>query len=155
MLFAIAKSEIRNSKSEIESRLALCSATDMARRLVHWLPALLYMGLIFMLSSQSNLPAPYEFPESDKVFHVLAYVPLGFLMVYALSRSTSSNLIFFGAFLAFLYGVTDEIHQYFVPGRDASALDVMADGAGAMIGSFIYTKLRFGKKIRRRTSKLT
>jgi VanZ family protein len=114
------------------------------------------MGLIFMLSSQSDLPAPYEFPESDKVFHVLAYVPLGFLMVYALSRSTSSaNLIFFGAFLAFLYGVTDEIHQYFVPGRDASALDVMADGAGAMIGSFIYTKLRFGKDIRGRTSEVT
>jgi len=120
----------------------------MARRLVDWLPALLYMGLIFMLSSQSNLPAPYEFPESDKVFHVLAYAPLGFLMVYALSRSTSSaNLIFFGAFLAFLYGLTDEIHQAFVPGRDASALDVMADGAGAMIGSsvFVWTR-RNGSK---------
>ena len=92
-----------------------------------------------MLSSQSNLPSPYEFPESDKVVHVLVYAPLGFLMVYALSRSTSSaNLIFFGAFLAFLYGLTDEIHQVFVPGRDASALDVMADGTGAMIGNFIF-----------------
>ena len=109
-----------------------------------------------MLSSQSNLPSPYEFPESDKVVHVLVYAPLGFLMVYALSRSTSSaNLIFFGAFLAFLYGLTDEIHQAFVPGRDASALDAMADGTGAMIGSFIYTKLRFGKEIRRRTSEVT
>ena len=106
------------------------------------------MGLIFMLSSQSDLPAPYEFPGSDKVVHVLAYAPLGFLMVYALSRSTSSaNLIFFGTFLAFLYGFTDEIHQYFVPGRDASALDVMADGAGAMIGSrvFVWTR-RNGSK---------
>ena len=120
----------------------------MARRLVDWLPALLYMGLIFMLSSQSNLPAPYEFPESDKVFHVLAYAPLGFLMVYALSRSTSSaNLIFVGAFLAFLYGVADEIHQAFVPGRDASALDAMADGTGAMTGSsvFVWTR-RNGSK---------
>ena len=53
----------------------------------------------------------------------------------------SANLIFFGAFLAFLYGLTDEIHQAFVPGRDASALDVMADGTGAMIGSFIYKGL--------------
>ena len=88
------------------------------------------------------LPSPYEFPESDKVVHVLAYAPLGFLLVYALSRSTSSsNLIFFGVFLAFLYGLTDEIHQAFVPGRDASALDVMADGTGAMIGSFIYKGL--------------
>ena len=109
-----------------------------------------------MLSSQSNLPTPYEFPESDKVAHMLVYAPLGFLMVYALSRSTSSaKLIFFGAFLAFLYGLTDEIHQYFVPGRDASALDAMADGTGAMIGSFMYTKLRFGKVIRGRTSALT
>ena len=69
-------------------------------------------------------------------------------MVYALSRSTSSaNLIFFGAFLAFLYGLTDEIHQAFVPGREASALDVMADGAGAMIGSrlFVWTR-RNGSK---------
>jgi len=66
------------------------------------------------------LPSPYEFPESDKVVHVLVYAPLGFLMAYALSRSTSSaNLIFLGAFLAFLYGFTDEIHQVFVPGRDA------------------------------------
>jgi len=127
------------------------------------------------------LPAPYEFPESDKVVHVLVYAPLGFLMVYALSRSTlrleprpwpgalaqdsapraywkvpracpwgstsSANLIFFGAFLAFLYGLTDEIHQYFVLGRDASALDAMADGAGAMIGSrvFVWTR-RNGSK---------
>src|SRR3972149_7476486 len=89
------------------------------------------------------LPSPYEFPESDKVVHVLVYAPLGFLMAYALSRSTSSaNLIFLGAFLAFLYGLTDEIHQYFVPGRDASALDAMADGTGAMIGSRVFVCTR-------------
>ena len=109
-----------------------------------------------MLSSQSNLPAPYEFPESDKVVHVLVYAPLGVLMVYALSRSTqSANLIFFGACLAFLYGLTDEVHQYFVPGRTASGLDLMADGTGAMIGSFIYTKLRFGKETSDQFSALT
>ena len=128
----------------------------MARRLVHWLPALLYMGLIFILSSQSKLLIPYEFQGADKVLHVLVYAPLGFLMVHALSRSTSiAKLIFIGAFLAFLYGLTDEIHQVFVPGRNASALDAMAGGTGAMIGSFIYTKLRFGKDMRHRTFELT
>jgi VanZ family protein len=111
------------------------------------------MGLIFLFSSQTSLPSPYEFPESDKLVHVLAYAPLGFLMVYALSGSTlSSNLIFVGAFLAFLYGLAGELHQYFVPGRNASALDAMANGTGAMIGSFIYTKMRFGKEMRGRSS---
>jgi VanZ family protein len=124
----------------------------MVRRLVHWIPVLLYMGLIFILSSQSSLPALYQFPESVKVAHVLLYSPLGFLMVYALSRSApSANLIFLAAFLAFLYGLTDEIHQYFVPGRNASALDLIADGTGAIIGSFIYTKMRFGKEVSRRS----
>lgn len=128
----------------------------MARRLVPWLPAFLYMGLIFISSAQSNLSSPLEFPQSDKLLHVLMYGPLGFLVVYALSRSVSNaNLIFFGAFLAFLYGLTDEIHQAFVPGRNASALDALADGTGAMIGSFIYTKMRFGKDIRGRVSEVT
>ena len=114
------------------------------------------MGLIFISSSQSNLLAPYSFPESDKLLHVLVYAPLGFLMVYALSRSVSSaNLIFFGAFVAFLYGLTDELHQFFVPGRNASAFDALADGTGAMIGSFIYSKMRFGKDIRGRVSEVT
>ena len=48
------------------------------------------------------LPSPYEFPESDKVVHVLVYAPLGFLMVYTMSRPTSStNLIFSAPFRLF------------------------------------------------------
>ena len=111
---------------------------------MHWLPALLYMGVIFILSSQSQLPVPYDFPESDKVFHLLLYSPLGFIIAYALSRSTrgAKHLIFLAAFLAFLYGLTDEIHQHFVPGRSASALDLMADGMGAVIGSSVFVWMR-------------
>jgi len=32
--------------------------------------------------------------------------------------------------IAFLYGVSDEIHQYFVPGRHPDVLDVVADASG-------------------------
>ncbi|MBI2999506.1 MAG: VanZ family protein [Deltaproteobacteria bacterium] len=91
----------------------------MARRLIHWLPALLYMGVIFILSSQSQLPVPYDFPESDKVLHLLLYSPLGFFIF---------------------------IHQPFVPGRNASALDLMADGMGAVIGSSIFAWMRWVKR---------
>jgi VanZ family protein len=46
--------------------------------------------------------------------------------------------------------VTDEIHQYFVRGRNASVLDVMADGTVCLIGSLVYPKVWFGKAASRR-----
>jgi hypothetical protein len=43
----------------------------------------------FTIDAKGQMPpTPFEFPESDKLFHVLVFGPLGFLMVYALSRST-------------------------------------------------------------------
>jgi VanZ family protein len=40
--------------------------------------------------------------------------------------------------LSFLYGISDEIHQHFVPYRDADLVDVLADMLGAVMGVCIY-----------------
>lgn len=66
---------------------------------------------------------------ADKVGHALAYAVLGALLTLATGRVWAAVLI------AALFGVTDEIHQYFVPGRYSEALDVVADTAGALIGA--------------------
>ncbi len=106
------------------------------------------MAFIFALSSQSSLPSLYEFTGADKLSHVVAYVPLGLLIAYALSRSVpKANLLILASILALLYGLTDEIHHYFVPGRSASGLDLMADGLGGLIGSSIFTKMRSGAEV--------
>jgi VanZ family protein len=49
--------------------------------------------------------------------------------------------------LVTVYGVLDEVHQHFVPGRTPDVYDVMSDAAGAMLGvwllySFIMTRRR-------------
>jgi len=53
---------------------------------------------------------------------------------------------------ASLYGISDEIHQYFVPYRDASIFDVIANCFGAICGVYLYN-LWSGSKIRRQMTR--
>ena len=107
-----------------------------------WGPALLVMALIFYLSS---LPDPGGPPGgiSDKTAHVLIYGALGASMMRALAggRAAAMPTILAAIVLTTLYGVSDEIHQYFVPPRTPDILDVAADAAGACAGAIVVTVL--------------
>jgi VanZ family protein len=109
--------------------------TNIRRAVVYWFITIGYMGLIFVLSSQENFG--FSIPENgDKVIHTLAYIPLGFLFYVSLRTSGVKRYLFGTALLlASIYGLTDELHQYFVPGRFASAGDAAADCLGAIMGS--------------------
>jgi len=101
---------------------------------VYWIISVLYMGLIFILSS---FPPPMELPSfsfADKLAHLLEYGVLASLIYFALKKSRASvHPIFIPFLIASLYGVSDELHQYFVPGRDADLLDAVANGVGAFV----------------------
>jgi len=107
-----------------------------------WGPVLLVMGLIFFFSS---LPDPGGPPGgiSDKTAHVLIYAALGASLVRALAggRIPAMTLtrILLAAALGTLYGVSDEIHQHFVPPRTPDILDVVADSIGAFVGAIVMT----------------
>ncbi|MDO8462539.1 MAG: VanZ family protein [Deltaproteobacteria bacterium] len=112
----------------------------------YWLPLLSYAWLIFHLSSISHveLPSVFDFPNSDKVIHFFEYGGLGFLCVRAIRFRyrdiRQAEILAF--FLCLLYGATDEIHQLFVPGRNSSLTDLLADGIGAAVGAIFYFILR-------------
>jgi VanZ family protein len=103
-----------------------------------WLAALAWMGLIFWLSAQPDLPHAPE-PWLDMVVkkagHAVLYGVLAWLYLRALQgnglSSGRTRLLALG--LAVLYAVTDEVHQSFVPGRTPSPWDVLIDGAGAAL----------------------
>jgi VanZ family protein len=94
--------------------------------------ALAHAALIFYLSHQPSVPVPPLFPHQDKAFHFVAYGMLGFF----LSGASGGRKFFWMAALASLYGVSDEIHQMYVPGRDASVVDWLADTAGGFCGAW-------------------
>jgi len=71
------------------------------------------------------------------VGHVVEYAILSFLLFRAISNAESSalrvNAYLFAIIFAILFGITDELHQFFVPGRDCSGLDVLFDGVGSCL----------------------
>ena len=111
-----------------------------------WFPLVLYSGIIFYISSRPNLKPPLEGFSIDKIFHLGEYIPFGFLLARAfwgLKQQISDKKLTLIAILgSCLYGMSDEYHQSFVPGRFASGLDVLADTLGGFIGALLFVKLK-------------
>ena len=103
------------------------------------LAALSWAGLIFYLSSQPSIETPALFPGQDKLFHLIAFGILGFLAMGARQASGqdhSTGQVWQVVFAVMLYGILDEVHQYFVPGRHADVYDVLADASGGLLGAW-------------------
>jgi VanZ family protein len=94
-----------------------------------------WMTLIFILSSLPSLPGLPAIIDLDKLLHALAYGVLAYFFSRSLpgSETMSMKHALLAAMLAIAYGITDEYHQSFVPGREADIRDVLADSAGALI----------------------
>jgi len=117
------------------------NASPRTRLAFAWLPAALYMLLIWWLSSRSLNISIDSFPFRDKGVHAAEYGVLGVLLAHALAGTFASRsravLWWWAAGLTVLFGMTDEIHQAFVPGRSSDILDVVADAVGAVAGASV------------------
>jgi VanZ family protein len=104
---------------------------------------LLWAGVLFYASSRSDTGGLGRIP--DWATHGTAYLILGWLVARALAggfpRPLSRGAALATVVIATLYGVTDEYHQAFVPGRDSSGGDVAKDSAGALVAAVVYRRL--------------
>lgn len=102
-----------------------------------WVPALVYMAGIFFVSAMSDPPMPSDVP--DVSLHGLAYFGLSALLIRAFAGGAWSGVtrraLLLGFLVAVVYGVTDEWHQLYVPGRHADLRDLRADAIGAGIAA--------------------
>lgn len=147
------------------------------KKAIRWLPALIWMGIIFYLSAQPaqesselssvvmhwllgfvesllTIDASFFHLVVRKGAHLSAYFILAVLMMYAIGSS-----FYLGKFrshwiragLAFvicvLYAVSDEIHQLFVPGRSGQMSDVGIDAFGALLGIGVYMIVEQGLRV--------
>lgn len=94
--------------------------------------------LIFFLSSQSKLPSPPKpFFGLDKIFHIIAFGAFAFTLTFWFKTekwiSKAKKYVLFVICITVIYGLSDEIHQYFVPNRSSSVYDLLADTIGAFL----------------------
>jgi VanZ family protein len=113
------------------------------------------MGVIFLLSSQEKFPTP---PGLSPAFlavlaHFMVFGFLSILVLFAINglapvtvRSMALSVVITTA-----YGISDEIHQAFVPGRQPSGMDVLVNFTGAVVwtaAAFLISRRVYG--LRRR-----
>ncbi|MFC1964485.1 VanZ family protein [Chloroflexota bacterium] len=100
------------------------------------MPTVLWMGIIFFLSTLPESATPGRYILSDKVCHTAEYFILAFLIFFALQRTTRFGFLtsFWITFAwGVLYGLSDEIHQLYVPTRQYDLRDLVADVGGAVL----------------------
>ena len=98
-----------------------------------WAPAALWAGLLFVSSSIPDTGLP-TLPWSDELSHFGVYTVLGATLAYGRTRSALRVPHWALILIGVLYGIGDEWHQSFVPGRDPALGDLMMDTLGVALG---------------------
>jgi len=106
------------------------------KKYFRFLPALIWMSVIFYFSTRQTTGIGSNFYLLRflilKSFHLIEYAILFILINFALGSYKLSVII------SYFYGVSDEIHQSFTPGRTPKFTDTLIDLLGIFIGLFVF-----------------
>jgi len=113
-----------------------------------YFPLAFYWVLIFILTSIPGKSIPKIFGVSDKIKHFGAYFVLAFLLNFTLIIQKkypflAKKSIIFTFLITLFYGIFDEIHQIFIPGRYFDWWDLVADAVGGFLGILIVKILMY------------
>ncbi len=106
-------------------------------------PAIFWVLVLFIQSSLPTLnPPSLGISAEDKLAHIIIYTILGYLMTRAFffseNKRLNKNAFLLSIIIGLLYGIFDEIHQMFVPGRYADVFDVVADFIGVLLAQVLF-----------------
>lgn len=107
-----------------------------------YIPLGLYWLLLFILTSIPGRSMPVLFGVSDKFKHFGAYFVLAFLLNFTLLVQSkfptlSKKSFIFTILIISVYGLFDEVHQIFIPGRYFDWWDLVADIVGGIVGIWL------------------
>jgi VanZ family protein len=95
--------------------------------------------IIFILSSITFGESAGTTNINSMLYHLFAFFFLGFFLLISLLKGKNNYPLFLiGILLASSYGILDEIHQFFVPGRFCSIFDICLDTTGIIFSGMIY-----------------
>ena len=118
----------------------------MKNRFVRYhLPVYIWAVIIFIGSSISLAAPDIAGKLSDKVCHIAEYMVFGFLLARSFGNLIRPSLkeknLVWAVMAGSLYGISDEVHQIFVPTRSFEALDIISDVLGSLSGALLFLLL--------------
>jgi VanZ family protein len=130
--------------------MSVTAQSKLRNFFICWLPLIIFCLAIYI---QSGQPSPERIPDVhflDKILHFGAYGLLGVLFFRAYEtlplKNSKNLLILISIGSATLYGISDEIHQYFVPFRQADIMDAVANAIGSICGVYLYYRWKNQKE---------
>ena len=108
------------------------------KKIIKFIPSILWVAVIFYFSSRSTTGIGTNRTDRFlilKSFHLIEYSFLAFLLSFAIIKKKWIIVI------AYLYAISDEFHQSFIPGRTSRFRDTLIDLIGIFIGIFIFQKI--------------
>lgn len=122
-------------------------------RIKYWLPSVLWAFAIFYLSSKSGGDFPsggiFSIEGIDKPVHFILYGSLAFFISFGfekdLIRIPIKKRVLYISVISFLYSVSDEVHQFFVPDRHFDINDIFHN----LLGILFAISLLYGFNLKR------
>ena len=115
------------------------------KKLLVYTPLVVYWIILFVATTLPAASMP-SFGVVDKVNHLSAYFILAILLFLTLLFQqkipfAKNRVAAYAFIICSLYGMLDEVHQIFIPGRSAEFLDFLADACGALLGVLLMNYL--------------
>ena len=108
---------------------------------ISFLIVLVMASIIFYVSSLSFSGTEGGISYKSYIYHFTAFSYLALFLLISLSKGKYNKLlILIAVFIAIIYGISDEIHQYFVPNRFPSLIDILTNSIGILITGIAYLK---------------
>lgn len=113
----------------------------MTKLLKFWLPPAIWALAIYLISSFPTAPVSQVYWREfavKKSAHIIEYAIFAVLLYRAFRGYGigAKNAAIYSIFFSLIYGVTDEFHQSFTPGREPRVRDVFFDTIGALVGIY-------------------
>ena len=108
---------------------------------ISWIITFLIAIIIFYISSLTFQPLSGSgggIGLKALLYHIIAFFLLAFFLSVSLVKGKNLKYIFIAIIAAVLYGISDEIHQSFVPGRVPSFFDLFLNTSGIILAITIY-----------------
>jgi VanZ family protein len=115
------------------------------KRMMSFFPVIFLSGLIVYLSNQSSIPE-IDIPilSWDKIQHITAFFIYGLSVILAFHNGiqikSHRKIVLYTIIYGAIFAMSDEIHQYFIAGRDADVFDWIADLIGILLSIYLLNK---------------